>query len=200
VRERIRRFYGRDSVVIPAPVDLADLRPAPASADGPFLWVNRLVPYKRPEVVMEAFRGLPYRLTMVGIGPLEASLRARLPHNVELLGWVPRERLAELYASARGLIHVGEEDFGIVMVEALGSGTPVIALRAGGALDIVRDGVDGILVDQADPASIEDAVRRLASASWDPGSLAERARDFAPERFASRMRDALSELMSEPAA
>ena len=72
-------------------------------------------------------------VTMVGIGPLESELRGMLPPNVELRTWVSREELAELYATSCGFIHVGEEDFGITMVEAMASGTPVIALDGGGA-------------------------------------------------------------------
>ncbi len=100
-----------------------ELDPAAPKEPGRFLWVHRLVPYKRPEVVAEAFRGLPHSLTMVGIGPLEQRLRARLPPNVELRGWLSRSELRELYARASGFIHIGEEGFGISMVEALASGT-----------------------------------------------------------------------------
>ena len=79
VRERIRRFYGRDAIVIHPPVDVDDFAPAAVKEPGRFLWVHRLVAYKRPELVLEAFRDLPYRLTMVGVGPLRDSLRSRLP-------------------------------------------------------------------------------------------------------------------------
>lgn len=207
VRERIRRFYGRDAEVVHPPVELADLQVterhprgpsslgAPTSGDGGrrhFLWVGRLVPYKRPELVVEAFRGLPHRLTMVGIGPLEGAIRERLPANVELRGWIPRAELARLYGEAAGLLHVGEEDFGMTMVEAFAAGTPVIAVDAGGARDIVRDGIDGVLIPEPSAAAIRGAVERLASASWDPGALARRAREFSPERFASQMRELLA--------
>ncbi len=86
VRGRIRRFYGRDAEIIHPPVDVRQFRPDADKEPGHFLWVHRLVPYKQPELVAEAFRGLPYRLTMVGVGPLEAKVRAGLPPNVELHG------------------------------------------------------------------------------------------------------------------
>ncbi len=146
VQERIRRFYGRHAEVIHPPVDIGDLDATRDKDPGSYLWVHRLVRYKRPLEVAEAFRGLPYRLTMVGIGPLEEALRERLPPNVELRGWLSRPELAELYATSSGFIHVGEEDFGITMVEALAAGTPVLALNRGGGRDIVRDGSDGRLL------------------------------------------------------
>ncbi len=192
VRERIRSFYDRDSTVIHAPVDVADFDPTFEKEEGSFLWVHRLVPYKHPQVVAEAFRGLPYRLTMVGVGPLEKHLRASLPSNVTLVGWVSREQLADLYARASGFIHIGEEDFGITMIEAMASGTPVIALDRGGSRDIVREGEDGLFVVEPDARLLRDAVHRMAAERWDPAVLARRAGDFSRERFVDRMLDFLA--------
>ena len=194
VADRIRAHYGRDAEVIFPPVALDDLRPTAEKDHGHFLWVHRLVPYKRPLEVADAFRALPdLHLTMVGIGPLETELRGRLPPNVELRGWVERDELVSLYERAHGFIHVGEEDFGITMVEALGAGTPVVAAAAGGALDIVAPGSSGILVERADePAQIADAVRRLAEGRWDPAVLRSRAERFSEERFRARLSALLS--------
>ncbi len=197
VRDRVRRFYGREAEVVHPPVELADLRPAPGGARERFLWVGRLVPYKRPLLVAEAFRGLPHRLTMVGIGPQEAELRERLPSNVELRGWVSREELVRLYSEAMGFLHVGEEDFGMTMVEALAAGAPVIALNAGGARDIVRDGIDGVLISEPTVASVGAAVERVASPDWDHGRLVRRATEFSRDRFTARMRELLAETMRE---
>jgi glycosyltransferase involved in cell wall biosynthesis len=183
VRDRIREFYGRDAEIIHPPVDVEDFDPHSEKEDGAFLWVHRLVAYKRPELVVEAFRGQPYRLTMVGVGPLERELRERLPNNVELRGWTSRHELARLYSQASGFVHMGEEDFGITMVEALAAGTPVVALARGGALDVIRDGEHGVLVERADVDSLRRALRIVASGSWAPASLAERAGEFSRERF-----------------
>jgi glycosyltransferase involved in cell wall biosynthesis len=193
VVDRIRRFYGRDAVLVPPPVAVDDFpRDVPRDPTS-FLWVHRLVAYKRPLEVAEAFRGLAdLRLTMVGLGPLEAELRAQLPPNVELLGWVTRERLAELFAGAGGFIHVGEEDFGISMVEALAAGAPVLAADAGGARDIVRPERDGVLIsDPADPAQIRRGVRELAERSWDAEELRRSAQRFSEERFRERLAETL---------
>ncbi|MBA2356949.1 MAG: glycosyltransferase [Actinobacteria bacterium] len=194
VRERIRRFYGRDAEVIHPPVDVQLFDHRAEKEAGRFLWVHRLVEYKRPELVAEAFRGLPHRLTMVGVGPLEARLRARLPENVELLGWVSQEELALLLARASGFVHVGEEDFGITMVEALASGTPVIALARGGARDVVRDGEDGVLLEQTELGLLREAIEAAARSDWDPSALAARAGAFSREVFVARLRDYLASL------
>jgi len=196
VRDRVRRFYDRDATVIHPPVEAEELRAEPSQERGSFLWVGRLVPYKRPLLVAEAFRGLPQRLTMVGIGPQEEELRERLPENVELRGWITREELERLYREAAGFIHVGEEDFGITMVEALAAGAPVIALDAGGARDIVRDGADGVLLPEASVERLRGAVERVAAAEWDRARLAERAAEFSRPRFVAAMRELLAETMA----
>ena len=197
VRDRIHRFYGRDATVIHPPVDVDALDATHEKEPGHFLWVQRLVPYKQPELVMEAFRDLPYRLTMVGVGPLEDRLRAQLPSNVELLGWVSRDELIELYGRASGFIHVGEEDFGITMVEALAAGTPVLALNAGGARDIVRPGTDGLLIESAELGTLRSGVRAVATGCWDRETLRRRALEFSTERFLRQMRTWLEEASAQ---
>src|SRR4051794_10404097 len=195
VRERIRRFYDREAAVVHPPVEVDELRPRDESTRDRFLRVGRLVPYKRPLEVAEAFRDLPQRLTMVGVGPQEEELRSRLPDNVELRGWISREELRRLYAEAAGFIHVGEEDFGITMVEALAAGAPVIALNAGGARDIVRDGTDGVLLSEPTVDSLRSAVEQVAATDWDRERLRRRAAEFSRADFSARMRQLLAETM-----
>lgn len=189
VARRIADFYGREAKVVPPPVAVGDF-PSDVERDpAHLLWVHRLVPYKRPLEVAEAFRGLPeLRLTMVGLGPLEPRLRAALPPNVELLGWLPRERLARLFSSAAGFIHLGEEDFGISMVEALAAGTPVLGIDQGGARDIVRQGIDGVLIpDAGDPERVRAGVHALVAGGWDHEALRRSAGRFSEERFRERL-------------
>jgi glycosyltransferase involved in cell wall biosynthesis len=193
VAERIARFYGREAIVVHPPVAVTDFPHDVPRQPGRFLWVHRLVNYKRPLEVAEAFRGLPeLRLTMVGVGPLERELRTALPENVDLLGWVPRERLARLFAGASGFIHVGEEDFGISIVEALAAGAPVVAADRGGARDIVRPGRDGVLIsDGSNPLEIAAAVSEVAGRGWDRNDLRVSAQRFSEERFRARLIEVL---------
>jgi GT2 family glycosyltransferase/glycosyltransferase involved in cell wall biosynthesis len=194
VRERIKRFYGRDSVVIHPPVEVDDLSPGDDRERDRFLWVHRLVDYKRPDLVVEAFRELPYRLTMVGVGPQERRLRRTLPPNVELRGWIPRRELARLYATSLGFIHLGEEDFGISMVEALAAGTPVIAYNQGGARDIVEHGRHGLLLDDPTPEKVRQAITDMMATRWDRAALAEHAAGFSRARFVAQLAEYLQEL------
>ena len=195
VAERISSFYGRDSIVVPPPVAISDFTLDAERDPTRFLWVHRLVSYKRPLEVAAAFRELPQlHLTMVGVGPLEGTVRTALPPNVELLGWVPRERLVRIFAESAGFIHVGEEDFGISMVEALAAGTPVVAADSGGARDIVRPGRDGVLIrDGRDPRAIAAAVSELVDRDWSRDELRAGAERFSEERFRSRFNAVLRE-------
>lgn len=184
VADRIRRFYGREASVVHPPVATGDLV-SRTKDPRHFLWVHRLVSYKHPIEVAEAFRELEgYRLTMVGVGPLERQLRSRLPANVELHGWLERDQLSSLYAQAGGFVHVGEEDFGITMVEALAAGTPVVALDRGGARDIVEDGRTGRLIaDPTDIPALRAAVLEVAATDWDRVVLQEAAERFSEASF-----------------
>ena len=113
-----------------------------------------------------------------------------------LRSWLSRDELVQLYEQVGGFIHVGEEDFGITMVEALAAGTPVIALDRGGARDIVRHGVDGVLVDIADIAALRKAIERVAASNWSEQELALRARQFSRERFVKNMQCWIGDLIS----
>lgn len=136
-KRRIKKYYNRDSVVIYPPVDLE--RFSPAVKDNYFLFLSRLVPYKRADLVIEAFSRLNYKLVVVGDGPEFKRLKKIASKNVEFTGYLSDSEVVSYLSRARALIYPSEEDFGITMVEALASGTPVIAFGRGGASEIIKD-------------------------------------------------------------
>jgi len=194
VADRIDRFYGRSADVIHPPVKTEYFTPEGERRDD-FLYVGRLVAYKRPDLVIAAFEGLPHRLRVVGGGHLERTLRSKAPPNVEFLGEVDDEALRELYRQSRALVFPGEEDFGIVMAEAQACGTPVIALRAGGARDIVEEGVTGWLIERQHVDDLRIAVARAAEEPLDHEAIRRSAERFSEERFRREMRGALESLV-----
>ena len=161
VRRRIERFYGRSARVVFPPVRTDYFTPDGSERDDEYLFVGRLVAYKRPELVVRAFAGLPQRLVVVGTGQLESELRAVATPNVEFRPSVTDDELLSLYRRARALVCPAEEDFGIAMAEAQATGTPVIAFHRGGAADIVVDGATGWLIRDQTVAALREAVSSL---------------------------------------
>lgn len=195
VAERIRRSYGRPAGVIHPPVRTDFFKPPEHRGETQrFISVGRLVSYKRPDLVVEAFRGLPFELVVVGEGHLLSRLRAGAPANVRFAGAVDDIQLRELYRSARGLVFAGEEDFGIAMAEALACGTPVVAVDRGGAIDIVEDGVTGILVGDQTVEAVRAGVMRAAETTFDHELIRKRGERFSSQRFRREIRSELEEL------
>lgn len=195
VADRIRRFYGREADVVFPPVDTEFFTPGGERGDE-FLYVGRLVSYKRVDLVVRAFEGLPHRLVVVGEGHLAGRLKASVPSNVRFLGNVDGVTLRDLYRSARALVYPGEEDFGIVMAEAQACGTPVVALAAGGALDIVRPGETGWHLEGQSVEELRRAVEHAATEELDPAVIRASAERFARERFRQELRAAVEELVA----
>ncbi|MEO1724932.1 MAG: glycosyltransferase [Pseudomonadota bacterium] len=189
VAKRLGRAWGRDATVIHPPVDLSDLGDGPVAGPGErsdYLFVSELVGYKRADLAIEAFRAMPdRRLLIVGDGEERGRLMRDLPPNVTMLGRVSRERLLELFGSVRALVFPGEEDFGIVPVEAMGIGCPVIAFRRGGATETVKADETGVFFDDQEPGALVAAVQRFEGMAerFAADRLQARAQEFSPERF-----------------
>jgi glycosyltransferase involved in cell wall biosynthesis len=198
VADRIRRFYGRDAVVVHPPVRTDFFTPGTRNGHGgDFLYVGRLVSYKRPDLAVAAFAGLPYRLLVVGDGHLGAHLRAEAPANVTFLGEVGDVELRRLYREACALVYPSEEDFGLVMAEAQACGTPVIGLARGGALDIVEPGRTGWLIERPDVELLRSAVERSAEEELDRAEISRRAQRFSADRFRGALRTIVEEAVSQ---
>lgn len=196
VADRIRRFYGRSAQVIHPPVDTDFFTPGDTPRDG-FLYVGRLVGYKRAELAVEAFRGLPFRLTVIGEGSMGPALRRDAPANVRFLSSVSPDELRAEYRSAQALVFPADEDFGIAMAEAHACGTPVIGLASGGALDIVRPGETGWLAEAPDLRSIRSLVRTAAAAELDAAAIRASTDRFSAAAFRRNIAAAVDELLAE---
>lgn len=189
VADRIQRYYGRAARVIHPPVRTDYFTPDGDERSESFLYVGRLVSYKRPDLAIRAFERLPHRLLVVGSGQMERRLRASASGNVEFLGEVGDEELRRLYRTARALVAPGVEDFGIITAEAQACGLPVIAADAGGAVDIVDDGSTGWLVPPDDLTALREAIERATRESVDHRAIHAHAQRFAADRFRLEMRD-----------
>ena len=184
VARRIRQFWNRDSEVIYPPVDTALLSPAPLDEIGDYyLLVSRLVPYKRFDIVIDAFNVLGLPLKVVGTGRARAELERRAGATIEFLGFVSDEEKHRLFSRCKAAIFPAEDDFGIAQVEVQAAGRPVIALGAGGALDTVIDGVTGVLFQPQTPEGVIAAVRRFETLEFSPNEITSRAERFSRDRF-----------------
>jgi glycosyltransferase involved in cell wall biosynthesis len=196
VAARIRKYYRRDSVIIPPPVDTEQFALSRTSGDY-YLTVARLAPYRRIDLIVEAFRELGLPVKIVGIGRDRARLEARATPNIEFLGRVDDETLADLYANCRGYLFPGEEDFGIAPVEAQAVGKPVVAYGAGGSLDTVIDGETGVLFPHQTPKDLADAIRRLETMSFDPERIRRNAERFSVSVFRESLTKYVEQAHSE---
>jgi len=191
VSARIRKYYGRSSVMIHAPVDTS-LFPLATTHQGYYLIVTALVPYKRVDLAIGAFDRLGKRLLIVGKGPDSNRLRAMAGPSIEFLGWQDDASLASLYGGCRALIFPGVEDFGIVPLEAMSSGKPVVAFARGGALETVIDGMTGVFFPEQSLESLEDAVSRIESVRFDPVVIREHAKRFDRSVFSRKLSSFIS--------
>jgi glycosyltransferase involved in cell wall biosynthesis len=153
------------------------------SREGFFLLAGRMVPYKRPEVAVAAAEQAGVDLVVVGDGRSRPAVEAAAGPHTQILGAVDDATLRDLYRRCRALVFPGEEDFGIVPVEAQACGTPVIALGVGGVLDTIVDGETGVLYDGAGPEALAAVMRDFGSDRFDPHRIRTHAEGFSPDRF-----------------
>jgi glycosyltransferase involved in cell wall biosynthesis len=169
------------------PVDTAFYHPDSVPPERFALVVSALVPYKRIELAMDAcsLAGIPLRI--VGNGPERQALERRSNANTRFLGRLGDVEVRALYRRAAVVILPGEEDFGIVPLEAQACGRPVIALGVGGARETVVDGETGLLVDEASAAAFADAISRASTYRFDTVAIRHHAERFGRERFGDEM-------------
>ncbi len=196
VAARIRRYYGRSADVIHPPVDTDFFQPGGGQEDY-FLIVSALVPYKRIDLAIEAFRRREETLKVVGRGPEFSKLKRSAPANVHFLGSLGDEDLRSLYQGARALIMPGEEDFGINSLESQACGVPVIAYGRGGATETVSESRTGLFFPQLTTSSLLDALDKFRTMAFNKQEIRENAERFARPVFRTRIAAFVQEKWSE---
>jgi glycosyltransferase involved in cell wall biosynthesis len=202
VARRIGLYYNRHASVVYPPVDTEYFTPGPTSDPGAaFVIVSALVPYKRLELAIDAALTANVPLDVIGDGPERAALEAHAGQpgsRVRLLGRLDDAEVREAYRHAIAVLLPGEEDFGIVPVEAQAAGRPVVALARGGATETVRDGETGVLVADDSVAAWAEALTRTAARAWDRGRIRAHAEHFGHARFRAEFEAAVGEVLDAP--
>ncbi len=197
VQKRIKKYYGRDSELVYPPIETID-RGSRKKKENYFLLVSRLskfVTYKRVDLVIDSFNKWGRPLKIVGTGSLEKALKARSKKNIEFLGMVSDEELERLYKGAKALVFPAIEDFGLVMAEAQFYGTPVIAYRKGGALEIVKEGVTGEFFSKQTKESLLEVLKKFEQRRYNMKAIKENASRFSFQQFEKELKNSIKEII-----
>ena len=198
VAGRIRRYYNREATTVYPPADTAFFHPDATHSESHFLIVSALVPYKRIELAMAACDRVGAPLRIIGDGPGRADLERRASARVEFMGRASDEQIRDEYRRAAALLLPGEEDFGIVPVEAQACGRPVVALGRGGALETVIDGETGVVVPDATVDAFAAGLERFGGLRFDPMHARANAERFSRAHHMDGMRAVIAETLAAP--
>jgi glycosyltransferase involved in cell wall biosynthesis len=197
VARRIRRYYGRDAMVIPPPVDTDFFTPDDRPPGDFDLVVSALVPYKRIELILEAYRHGPRPLKVVGGGPEAHRLRALAGRQTDFLGPVDDVTLRDLYRGCRAVVMASVEDFGIVPLEAMACGRPAVVFAEGGGRETVLPGQTGVLFDEPTAAALRAAVDSLEGVRFNIAALRAHAEAYRREVFEARFRAFVEDALAD---
>jgi glycosyltransferase involved in cell wall biosynthesis len=198
VASRIRKYYRREATVVYPPVDVDCFSRGRHDADF-YLFVSQLVKYKRANIAVEAFNRLGRPLVVIGQGAELNALRKLAAPNVKVIGYQDDETLREYYGRCRALVFVADEDFGIVPLEAMSTGAPVIAFRHGGTLETVVPGETGIFFDEQTPESLIAAVKRFEEfeGRFDSALIMRHVQRFSRGNFRRSFSNAIDACLAE---
>lgn len=195
---RIKKAYGRKSHVIYPPVDTEKYQPhGNVTKKEYYLSAGRLIPYKKVDLIVETFNNYDKKLVVAGTGPEFSKLKEIAKDNIEFAGFVSDKKLVSLYQEAKGFVFAANEDFGIVPVEAMSAGTPVIAYGEGGATETIVSGKTGLFFLEQSVASLNDALKRFERLKILPGSCIKQAEKFSKENFINNIRDFVTKAIGE---
>lgn len=196
IAEKINKYYGREAVVIYPPVDNSIFYYRPDfKTDDYYLMVGRLLYYKGFDLGISVFNELKKPLKIVGLGPeFEKLKKMANPRYIEFLGWVDDKRLNELYNRAKALIFPQIEDFGLVAAEAQACGLPVIALKKGGALEIIERDKTGVFFSEQSEVALIQAVKRFENMKFNRAFISQQAKRFSKENFKNNFLSLLSQV------
>jgi glycosyltransferase involved in cell wall biosynthesis len=198
VRKRIKKYYNRDSKVVYPPVETNRFHStASDTVSDYYLYVSRLVDYKRADIVVEAFNINGRNLRIVGNGPEKAKLMARAKNNIKFLNHVSDQELLSEYQNAKAFVFASEEDFGIVPVEAMACGKPVICYGTGGASETVLNGKTGLYFFKQSAVDINEAIEKFESLALNKQTIIQRAEEFSEQKFKKNFRESVEKFVSE---
>jgi glycosyltransferase involved in cell wall biosynthesis len=198
VGQRVKRYYNRESTVIPPPIELERFSWDPnAKSSEYFLAAGAMVAYKRFDLAIRACEALGKRLIIAGSGPMEKQLRAMAGRHTEFVISPDNATMVKLLQGASALLFPGIEDFGMIAVEAMACGTPVISLRGGGALDYVTEGRTGLYFDEPREESLIPVLERFQAKNFSPANLTEMAAGFSREAFLRKIKREISTMLEE---
>lgn len=202
VKVRIKKYYGREAKVIYPPVEVEKFRSKgkggscrPGLLKGYFLVVSRLVPYKRVDIAVEAFNRLGLPLVVVGEGAEGKRLKRMAKSNIVFTKRLTEPELISYYQGCQALVFPGEEDFGLVLVEAQAAGKPVVAFKGGGALESISDGQTGLLFSPQTPEALVEAVNEFGSEIFPPDHCLSNAQRFDAKRFEKAFLEVIETVM-----
>jgi glycosyltransferase involved in cell wall biosynthesis len=188
VARRIKKYYKKDSIVIHPPVSVDNFSIS-EKVDDYFLIVGRMLAYKRIDIAIKAFNQMGLKLKIIGRGPELRRLKKLAGPTIEFLGRVPDEYITQYYSKCQAFIFPQEEDFGIVAIEAMASGRPIIAFRAGDIVENMEENQVGIFFDKQTPEDIIQAVEKFKVKTYDPFYIREQAKKFDKSIFKAKIRE-----------
>ncbi len=196
VANRIKKYYHKNSTVIHPPVNVSQFYQSEMRGDY-YLMVGRLIAYKRHDIAIQAFNELKLPLKIIGRGPELERLKKMAGPTIEFLGRVPENELPKYYAECQAFVFPQEEDFGIVAIEAIASGRPLIAYRGGDIVEHMEEGRMGEYFDEQTKDSLVEAVKRFQGKEYDASYIRSKAAPFDKERFKATIKDYLETAAKE---